>query len=581
LFCVHTPLKPIVPKSLTHRSLWVILLALTMLLYAPTLTFSFVHDDWTQVVGNHRIQSWEYFPSYFTEHVWAHLFGVEQANYYRPLFLLWTLLNHTLFGLNPVGWHLTTVVAHLAAGSLLYLVARELLHDDRAALVAAAVFLVHPVQVESVAWIAAVTEPLLGITVLGGLLAWIRASQYEGWRRLAWLAAASAAYLAGLMVKESAIVLPAVVLLYECTLGTARTRRELPKAALRVAAVFGPAVAVYYPLRMAALHGGLQASMKAPLPSVLLTLPSLVAEYAKHVVAPVGLAMNYETPYLHAPGPQFWWPLFIVIAMAGMAVLAALRSRVAAFALGSIPVFLFLPLAASGLFAYGDLVHDRYLYLPIACVGLLGGALWNTPWTAQRSRLRAIATAAVIAGLAVLTLIYSQHWKDNLSLYRRSATISPNMMLPKVLVATQLFQRGELAESKRLLDEARAISNDHWLVLITVAQWHDKARQPEKAEGFWMRSITQQPRYPLHYFGLAETRLAMGQPRRAIEPLRQAVELVPSNVHYRLRLASVLQETGDVQGALHELREVLRRRPGEDHLRAHIARLEQQAAESP
>ena len=76
----------------TARFHWLLLLGLSLLIYAPTLAFDFVHDDWTQVVGNYRVQSWEYFPSYFTEHVWAHLFGVEQANYYRPLFLVWTLL---------------------------------------------------------------------------------------------------------------------------------------------------------------------------------------------------------------------------------------------------------------------------------------------------------------------------------------------------------------------------------------------------------------------------------------------------------------------------------------------------------
>src|SRR5579871_5721476 len=104
---------------------------LTFAIYAPTLTFGFVYDDYAQIVETKQLNSWRMIPHYFTGHVWQWKEAPgSKGPYYRPVFLLWLLANHQLLGLSAWLWHLTSVLAHVAATCLLYYTAREVTGDD-------------------------------------------------------------------------------------------------------------------------------------------------------------------------------------------------------------------------------------------------------------------------------------------------------------------------------------------------------------------------------------------------------------------------------------------------------------------
>src|SRR5690348_13249817 len=105
-------------------------LAITFLAYITTLQFKFVYDDGSQIVGNQLIEHWHYLPNYFTVQVWAHVNPNQAGNYYRPIFMIWMLLNEKLFGDNPFGWHLTTVLMHVLATWLVFKLARRLNKSD-------------------------------------------------------------------------------------------------------------------------------------------------------------------------------------------------------------------------------------------------------------------------------------------------------------------------------------------------------------------------------------------------------------------------------------------------------------------
>src|SRR5437763_1902811 len=134
------------------RQTWYLaaLLLITALSYGATLRFGYVYDDVLQIENNPRIKSVDYFPSYFTHQVWEHAKGQPQ-NLYRPLFMIWLWLNFLMFGVSPAGWHATTLLLHLVVVWMVHRLARRLLPDDpMAALIAAAVFALHPIHVEAV-----------------------------------------------------------------------------------------------------------------------------------------------------------------------------------------------------------------------------------------------------------------------------------------------------------------------------------------------------------------------------------------------------------------------------------------------
>lgn len=569
-------------RELTGRELLLLVLAIGLALYAPSLRYQFVFDDFDQIAANPRVQSWNNLPGYFTTHLWAHIYGVAQANYYRPLFLIWLLLNHTLFGLNPLGWHLTTVVAHLSAAALVYALARRLLEDHRAAALAALVFALHPAQVESVAWVSGVDDPLQAILVLGGLVAYIHYDRrVPGRPPRFWLAVSLLAYFAALLMKETAIILPALIFLYAASLGRQTSLRFASRlaSALRPCLSYTLPLAAYLLLRMWALQALWQASRKVPLGTTLLTLPSLLWLYLKHLFLPAKLALIYDTPYVEHPGlGNFFFPLAAVLLIAAALAWWGRRSRVAAFCALWMAVPLTLPLGASVLFPYADLVHDRYLYLSVAGLALLLGEAYQRLSRWRPGALPAVAAAALAMLLASQTLSYESFWASNLTLYRRSVEVSPGALLPKVLLAGAVQDQGE---ALRLLQDAEMASGGHWLTQYALGRWCVRNGRYPEAERYFMRSIERNPEFPLHYYDLGEVRLKMGQPERAVAPLRRAVEMVPENINYRLRYATSLELTGDLQGALRELRYVLARLPDEQILRGQVARLERAVARSP
>src|SRR5690349_17150965 len=109
--------------KIDNRSLAVVLLA-TAAAYFWTFQFGFVYDDLGQIVANPLVLSWRYLPTYFRGNVWMQQSTL--GNYYRPVFLIWLLINNTLFGLHPSFWHLTTVAAHVGATALVYVLALRL-----------------------------------------------------------------------------------------------------------------------------------------------------------------------------------------------------------------------------------------------------------------------------------------------------------------------------------------------------------------------------------------------------------------------------------------------------------------------
>ncbi|MGB7026921.1 MAG: hypothetical protein WBD72_06475, partial [Candidatus Acidiferrum sp.] len=157
------------PKAALIAAL--VLVAALFAIYSPALDFQFILDD-HRFTGDPRLQSSGHLWEYFTSFVWAQIPG-GPLSFYRPLFLLWLRLNFILAGASPWGWHLLSITKHTSVAVLLGLLVWKLLRDRVAALMAAALFALHPAQTESVAWVT-VPDPLMAAAVLGAVLLYLK-----------------------------------------------------------------------------------------------------------------------------------------------------------------------------------------------------------------------------------------------------------------------------------------------------------------------------------------------------------------------------------------------------------------------
>jgi len=527
---------------------------LTFAVFSPTLTYGFVYDDHAQIVETKQLNSWRMIPNYFTGHVWKWKSPHEKGVYYRPVFLLWLLLNQTLFGLSAPLWHLTNVLVHVLATLLLYALARELTADTLTAAVAALIFGLHPAHIESVDWASGITDPLLAVFFFASLLLFLRG-------RPIW---SLVLFSIALLEKETAIVLPAIVLLYAWL---------FRKDSWRAAAPYFSVALLYLGLRLAVMKELTAVLAPVPWATMLRTWPLLVFSYLKHLVWPSGLSLFYDFRLVEsAASRNFVEPVVTVLVVGAALCLFAWRSRIVAFA----AVLLFVPLLPAlnlRTFFEIELFHDRYLYLPLAGFALLAAlAVRQIP----REGIQYVLVFLVGAGLAFGTVVEGRPWQENLTLFERGIEIAPNNAIAYEGKGTSLLLRGSVAEAIPCYRKALELNANMPESLYSLGRAYYELNMFPEAETYLERAANTgwHPAMSALYYGMAKYK--QGDLNTAERAIRFALQnRGPDDYReYHLGLGLVLHQKGDLPGALREFQAEARENPDPSKALAEIARIQ-------
>jgi hypothetical protein len=416
---VRSALDPFRALLKRHDVRLAALALLVLVTFLPTLRFGLVYDDFDQLVQNPRITAWSYVPGYFTSHLWSQMAN-EAPHYYRPVFLLWFRLVDAVLGAPGSLWHLSSVLAHLGAVLCVFLLVRHVANDFTGALLAAAVFAIHPVNTEAVAWVSSSGDLLL--------TAFLVSSVYLYATRKGPISVASILLaLLAMFVKEAGIVAPALIFVFEWT------QSRIKNAAVNTAP-YAIAALLYLALRTNALGSTvIVADPHMSFGAMLLTWPRILAFYLAHLVWPSHLSLCYNVPAEHAI-----WPLLLMIVVATAMAWLAYRTH-SVFGTAWFVITL-LPSLAIRYIDSHDYVHDRYLYLPSVGLAIIAAqCLRRVRFTPPRSCAAALLVVAMFIG----TRLNLQIWRDNISLLTRAVQTDP----------TNAFMKSDL--TKALLDAHR------------------------------------------------------------------------------------------------------------------------------
>lgn len=562
-----------------------VILALTLLLYLPTIKFEFVYDDVGRIVQNPFVQSWHYFPKYFTTHVWKNLYPLDPGNYYRPFFLLWLLLNYSVFGLSPAGWHVSTVLLHLGTTALTYFVVRKVTADRLSAGVCALLFGVHPIHLEVVAWVSGATESLFSVFFLAAFLAYLHARERRS--PSAW-AIALALYGTALLSKETAIVFPVFVLAHAWLYGpeaagkpSSQWGRRLRGASM-AAAPFLLLAGLYLGVRFVVLKGLGHAVVNLRPSTIVLTWPSLWVSYLKLLVFPVGLSEWYDHPYVdHVDARQVLFPVLALLLVGAALWYWQHRSgsREVRFALVWICVPL-LPLLNLSVFQVGDLVHDRYLYLPSLGFALLVAVALERLFSGSRRvhgyAMGAVRAALVMAApLCVGTLVQSAPWANNLALYSHALKVAPRNETARNNLATVYAERGRYPEARALYEQVLRGMPSSWLANYNLGFLAYKTGQLAEAESYLLRAVQIDPTRPDQYVYLGMVRFRTGRLADATADVEKAIALKPTEKGYHFALGMILLQKGDCAAARPQFQAELSLDPRNKLVRRELAECDQ------
>jgi tetratricopeptide (TPR) repeat protein len=545
--------------------------ALALLVFLPALANDFVSlDDSLYVYDNALVKGG------LTLAGVARVFAGPECNFYHPLTMLSLMLDHQLWGLNPLGYHLTNVLVHAATAALLFLTLAAMTGARGRSAFVAAVFAVHPLRVESVAWIAERKDVLSAFFFVLTIALYAWHARRPGWGRYG---AVLAVFVVGLLCKTTLVTLPALLFLLDWwplrRFGVVPARRlvleKLPLLALAIAATV---------VAMFAQKAGVIPYADYPLGS---RVENAVLSYGAYIVqtfAPVGLSPFY--PFLEANLAP-WRVGLVAFALAGITGLAFTLRRRAPYVLLGWLWFLGVLVPMIGLVQVGAFARaDRFTYLPQ--VGLLVALAWGAGdlakhWRWPRGILPACAAIALLA-CAALTIRQIGFWRDSETLFRHALTVTHDNGLAHESLGTAILEPrrhgirvpGEVAPARKdeaiaHLREAVRLLPGHpdahlnlGLVLFSTKDHAEAAREL----GIALATMRFHAR---GHFLLGLLLLEKGDATGATAHLEESLRLEPANAVARNNLGALYRRAGRLDDAIAQYRAALALQP--DYADAH------------
>jgi tetratricopeptide (TPR) repeat protein len=511
-----------------------------LIAYAPVAHHEFVnYDDLMHVVHNPQLTR----PATLSN-LLAHFYQPFGGNL-LPVYWISLHLGLALHGPDPTPILLGNALIHAISGVLLFAALRRLTGAVWRSAFVAAVFGLHPLHVESVAWAVERKDVLAGFFWMLGLYAYARYAE-DPRSRSRYLAVLLCLAL-GLMSKSTVVTFPFVLLLLDVwPLNRLRgdpRRVLLEKAPMFALVAFASVVTLLAQSETPIFAAGTRVGIGARVANAIESCWSYLCD----ALWPVGLAALYPHPYLMAPPSR---AEALTAGALGAALLAI--TALVLYASRKRPY-----LGVGWLWYLGTLVPviglvqlglqaraDRYTYLPLQGLAIL--LAWGVTdlVPAHRRRLLGVAAAAALAALAVVTRLQLRHWENSLALFTRAVSVTERNFYAHERLGYELLEAGRAEEAR-----------DQYLEAIAIAPWYT----------------------PLYYsLGLAQERA--GDRDAAVVAYRTAVRLQPDLAEARGALGLLLLETGNLAGARVQLREATRAMPDSIRYREGLDEVERRLA---
>jgi tetratricopeptide (TPR) repeat protein len=485
-------------------------------------------------------------------------FSLEAPSQYFPLTYTVLRWERSLWGLNPAGYHGVNIALHIANALLVWWLLARL--RTPGAFLAALVFALHPVQVESVAWITELKNLLMGFFFLLTLVSWTFFVNEPAHRRWRFYAAAIFLYVLALFAKSTACTLPAALLLIlwleKKPISKARWGQVAPFVILGVAMGL---VAIWWERFHQGTRGALFALSP---PERLLVASRAVWFYLGKLFWPADLIFIYPRWSISTSDPrQYAWLAACLLAIPAILSLRRRTGRsleVAAlfFTATLAPVLGFIMLYT---FRY-TYVADHYQYL--ACIGPIALASAGlAELTNQRRPLGFGLSAGVIAAFAFLTWRQSATYRDVETLWRTTIARNPDCWMAYNNLGIELAGRGEFDEAIRQYDKSIGLEPGYAQAHYNLGTAFLQKGEVDRALEECRVSLNLQPNDPDACVALGNALLAAGKIQESIAQYRQALNLRPGDGTALYNLGNALQGQGDVEGAAELYRKALQVSP--------------------
>jgi tetratricopeptide (TPR) repeat protein len=561
-----------------------VLVFISLAVYANSLSNGFVFDDYAVIVENKHLNNLsDRLPAFFSDTYFT-IAGGEAS--YRPIATLSYFLIHSLAGLNPFYFHLSSVVLHALNVILVYLLLFLILGNRYKALLAGLLFACHPALTETVDCIAFNEDLLTAVFFLLALILYVK--------RVAKGAGAAAyllsllCYFCGLLAKEMAITLLPIILLYDLTfrpgsgqplsiksvLGTVKSRWPiyLGYAVVSLCYLVLRFVIFTYPADGTKPHF-------ADISERLLYLPSHIFNFVKLAIVPSDLKVEYLFSY-----PRTFFEFSHLMGFTGTLGLAILsiflyrRHKEIFFGIWWFIITLFPVYNIIQIF---NPFAERYLYIPVIGFCLVVPVILHGIFKRVITRALAVNLATLLVVLvissayATITIARNRDWKDGYTLWSKTVAQSPDNGIAHGSLGRAYQEQGLLTEAVVEYETAVKLMPNHHKAYYNLGVVYDQKGDFIKAEEYYQKSITLSPGFANAHFNLANLYHKRGLTDDAIVHYRKLIELTPEDIEARNNLGVALAMQGNLDQALTEWQKVLKIDPANKSARDNVSKARQ------
>jgi tetratricopeptide (TPR) repeat protein len=534
--------------------LGLLLVVATLALYNPVAHHPFVNfDDDRYVTDNTHVRAGLHWDTV----KWA-VTSFDEANWH-PLTWLSHALDYQLFGQNPAGHHYINVLLHaLNAGLLFWVLWRATGSTGRSWMVAA-LFALHPINVESVAWVA---ERKTVLSMLFFLLALGAYGWYARRPSIGRYSAVAALFACGLMAKPMVITFPLVLLLWDYwPLQRAQSFARLALEKIPLLALSAASAVVTVKAQRAGDAVG--SMMRYPLSMRLENSVSSYARYLGKALWPSRLSPQYPYP----EGALSWPAIGAALLLLAITVLACAAGRRQRYLAVGWFWFLGTLVPMIGLVQVGSqAMADRYAYLPFVGIFVLVG--WGLPDLAGNTTASKVALAAAscitLAALSALTFRQIGYWSDNVTLWSHAVAATQGSFIAEDNLGGALLTQGNEEEAMPHFRAASTLNPDDPMSRLNLAAYAQRQGHPQQAIDQYAKvlTMTRDPRLRATAFSdMGYALRDLGDSEHAKASFRAAVSLRPRTLRAWLGLGLEEQKSGDYAAAVKAYAQVLAIQP--------------------
>jgi len=561
-------------KMTANRWFPVALLVLVCIaVYLNSLSNGFVFDDYAVILENKYLKLPGINVASFFNHSYFKIAGGEAS--YRPVATLSYYLIYAIAGLNPFFYHLLSVLLHLVNVVLIYLLVNLIRQHRFTALIAGLLFACHPALTEAVDCIAYNEDLLAAAFFLLAFLLGLKSntnglksnSINYGWSLFF--------FLLGLLSKEMAITLPAIILLYDVSFRNDAGRKSVSLqwilTTIKARGLFyGGYLAVslfYLFIRFFVLYDPQEAikPFYGNLFERIIFLPAHIFSFIKLAFFPVNLTADYVFSY----PPHFFAAsnlsgfLFVTgLAVGSVFIFKYSRGMFFAiwwFFITLFPVYNIIPI-------YNPLA-ERFLYIPLIGFCMLVAMAFNTLMNQRFSEtvpvkvLSSVAIIVILSFYATMAISRNLDWKDSLTLWSKTVITSPNSSVAHGSLGRAYQDLGQLAEAIREYKKAIKIFPNNYKAYYNLGVLYDGQGDLKEAVANYKRTIAINPAFINAHFNLGNIYHNQGLLEEAIQHYRKLTELDPTDYEARNNLGVAYARQGKLDQAIAQWENVLEMDP--------------------